>query len=80
MSFGIINKDLLKPSRIAVESENDLVVMHLGNTTVKLPYQTAFQLSQWLRVRAKESKRFVGDNSYHWSLMGVLKDLAQTKG
>ena len=80
MSFGIINRNLLKPERIAVESENDLVVLHLGSTTVKLPYQAAFQLSQWLRVRAKEAKRFTGDTSQHWSLLGVLKDLAQTKG
>ncbi len=80
MGVAIISKNLLKPERMAVETEGELVVMHLGNTTVKLPYEAAFQLSQWLRVRGKEAKRFAGDDSHHWSLLGVLKDLARTKG
>lgn len=66
--------DLLKKELIAVSSENDLVVINLGNVTVKLPYETALLLSQWIRVRAKEAKRFVGDTSRHWSLVGTLHD------
>jgi hypothetical protein len=57
-----------------VESDADMVVMTLGNTSVKLPYDTALLLSQWLRVRAKESKRFAGDVSRHWSVIGTLHD------
>lgn len=66
--------DLLKRERIAVEAEGDLVVMYLGNVTVKLPYETALLLSQWLRLRAKECKSFVGDESRHWSVIGVMHD------
>lgn len=72
--------DLIKQERIAVESEADMVVMHLGNTTVKLPYETALLLSQWLRVRAKEAKRFAGDTSHHWSIVGTLHDANRGPG
>ncbi len=66
--------DLLKKERIAVSSENELVVIELGNVTVKLPYETALLLSQWIRVRAKEAKRRAGDESRHWSSIGILHD------
>jgi hypothetical protein len=71
---AIISKDILKQERIAVESEGDLVVIHLGNVEVKLPYETALLLSQWVRVRAKEAKRRAGDVSRHWSVIGSLHD------
>jgi hypothetical protein len=53
---SIVNRNLLKQQRMAVSSEGDLVVMTLGNVDVKMPYETALLLSQWLRVRAKEAK------------------------
>jgi len=70
---AIVSKNLLKQERIAVESEGDLVVVHLGNVTVKLPYETALTLSQWIRMRAKEAKRAAGDTKRHWSVLGVLE-------
>ena len=66
--------DLLKKERIAVESEGDIVHIHLGNVTVSLPYESALLLSQWVRVRAKEAKRRAGDVSRHWSVLGTLHD------
>ena len=77
---AIVNKNLLKQERIAVSSDGDLVVMQLGNVEVKLPYETALTLSQWLRVRAKEAKRRAGDTSRHWSLIGTLHDASVTRG
>lgn len=77
---AIVNKNLMQQHRIAVESEGDLVVMHLGNVEVKLPYETALLLSQWLRVRAKEAKRLAGDTSRHWNVIGTLRDANVTKG
>jgi hypothetical protein len=71
---AIVNRSLLKRERIAVASEGDLVKMTLGNVEVCLPYETALLLSQWLRVRAKESKRRAGDVSRHWSAVGTLHD------
>jgi len=71
---AIVSRDLLKQHRIAVSSEGDLVAMQLGNVQVKLPYETALLLSQWLRVRAKEAKRRAGDVSRHWSVIGSMHD------
>jgi len=71
---SINRTDLLQKQRIAVSSEGDLVVMDLGNVQVKLSYETALLLSQWLRVRAKEAKQRAGDQSRHWSCVGVLHD------
>jgi hypothetical protein len=77
---AIVNRDLLKRQRIAVSSEGDLVVMQLGNVTLKMPYEDALQLSQWIRVRAKEAKRRAGDTSRHWSVIGTLHDANVTRG
>jgi hypothetical protein len=74
---AVVNRNLLQRERIAVESENDLVVIHLGNVTAKIPYETAFLLSQWIRMRAKEAKRFAGDTSRHWSAIGTLHDASR---
>ena len=77
---AIVTKDVLKRERIAVESEGDLVVIHLGNVTVKVPYETGLLLSQWIRLRAKEAKRRAGDRSRHWSVIGTLHDANVTRG
>lgn len=66
--------DILKKERIAVESEGDIVHIHLGNVKVSLQYESALLLSQWIRVRAKEAKRRAGDVSRHWSVLGTLHD------
>ena len=77
---AIVRNDLLKQERIAVSSEGDLVVMSLGNVEVKLPYETALLLSQWLRVRAKEAKHRAGDVSRHWSAIGTMHDAQRGPG
>jgi hypothetical protein len=77
---SIVNRNLLKQQRMAVSSEGDLVVMTLGNVDVKMPYETALLLSQWLRVRAKEAKRTAGDVSRHWSVIGSMHDAQHGPG
>lgn len=71
--------DLLQRTRMAVAAEGDTVVLTIGNTDLRMPYETALQLSQWLRVRAKEAKRTAGDNSRHWSVVGILHDANETQ-
>jgi len=66
---------LLSKQRIAVAIEGDLVKLSIGNTDIRMPYETALQLSQWLRVRAKQAKRTAGDVSRHWSVIGLLEGL-----
>ena len=69
-----VNKDILKKTKIRIESEGELVVVNIGNSVFKLHYEDALLLSQWLRVRAKDAKRVAGDNSRHWSVIGTLHD------
>lgn len=64
--------DLLKPQRIDVRTEGTLVVLQIGNAEMKMPYETAIQLSTWLRVRGKEAKRIAGDTSRKWTVIGNL--------
>jgi hypothetical protein len=71
----VVNSPLLSRQRIAVGTEGELVTLTIGNATIKMPYETAIQLSQWLRVRGKEAKRQAGDMSRHWSVIAVLDGL-----
>jgi hypothetical protein len=64
--------DILQKQRIEVKAEGTLVVLKIGNAEMKMPYETAIQLSTWLRVRGKEAKLCAGDNSTHWSVVGNL--------
>jgi hypothetical protein len=70
-----VNSPLLSRQRISVDSVGDHVLLTIGNSTIKMPYETAIQLSQWLRIRGKEAKKRCGDMSRHWSVIGVLDGL-----
>lgn len=73
--MGAVNSPLLSRQRISVEADGEMVALTIGNATVRMPYETAIQLSQWLRVRGKEAKRTAGDFSRHWSAVAVLDGL-----
>lgn len=64
--------DLLKRQKVAVSTEGQLVVLKIGNSEMKMDYETAIQISTWLRVRGKEAKRIAGDDRRHWSVIGSL--------
>ena len=49
-----------------VKLEGRLVAIKIGPHTMRLHFENALQLSQWLRIRAKESQRTAGDTR-HWS-------------
>jgi hypothetical protein len=67
--------DLLKKQRVEVRTEGELVVLAVGNAELKMDYETAIQVSTWLRVRGKEAKRNAGDVSRHWTVIGRLDDV-----
>lgn len=71
----MINSPLLSRQRIAVEARGDMVRLSIGNADIDMPYETAIQLSQWLRVRGKEAKRAAGDMSRHWSAVAIIDGL-----
>ena len=71
----IVKPSLLTPQHLEVTAENDLVVITVGNSTMKMRYEDALKISQWIRLRAKQAKAFVGDHSRHWSGLAHLEDL-----
>ena len=73
-------RPLMKRDRISVAAEGADVVVKFGTTEVVLPYETALDLSNWMRVRAKEAKAFTGDDSRKFNVIGVLRDGEQTRG
>lgn len=66
---------LMSKMQVQVGAEGDLVTLQIGNVSMKMSYEAALQLSQWLRVRAKQAKRAAGDQSRHWSAIAVLDGL-----
>lgn len=73
----ITKPPLITRQNIEVRSEGELIAIVIGNSTLRLHYEEALTLSQWIRVRAKESKRRAGDLSRHWSAVAVLDDLPE---
>lgn len=65
---------MFTPHFIAVRSDGEFVVACFGNVQVKTPYEDALLISHWLYVRAREAKRFAGDRSYSWHVIGTLHD------
>lgn len=77
---AIVSKNILRSTSCAVDTEGELVVIKLGNVTLKLGYEDGLKLSQWIRVRSKQAKARAGDVSRHWSAIGILSDANQTRG
>lgn len=69
--------DLLTRQRLAVRTKGELVELQIGDSTITFEYETAIQLSQWLRLRGKEAKHNAGDRSRHWSAIGLLEGITQ---
>ena len=66
---------LLNKQQVSVSTEGQVVVLKIGNTEIKMEYETAIQLSTWLRIKGKEAKRFAGDDSRKWSVIGNLESV-----
>jgi hypothetical protein len=62
-----VNRDLLKQEQISVRQDGSVVVITIGTSEASIPHESALQISQWLRQRAKESQMRAGDLTRHWS-------------
>lgn len=60
-------RDVLKKHEIEVKSDGGTVVITAGSAMATMPYEAALQISQWIRLKAKESKTRAGDTTRHWS-------------
>lgn len=65
---------LLQKQRVEVSSVGDTVRLTIGNAHIDMPYETALQLAQWLRVQGRRSKARVGDTRRQYSVLGILED------
>lgn len=74
---AIVKPPLMKPTEIAVESKGENVLLIVGNSTLTMHYEDALKISQWIRMRAKQSKRNAGDTSRHWSGLAMLDGLVE---
>lgn len=74
---AIVKPPVLERQQVRVESVGEHVLVHIGNSTLTLHYESALQISQWIRVRAKEAKRLAGDMSRHWHAIAVLDDASK---
>lgn len=66
---------MLNKQQVQVGTEGQLVTLKIGNTEIKMEYETAIQLSTWLRVKGKEAKRMAGDDSRKWTIIGKLENV-----
>jgi hypothetical protein len=68
--------NFLTKQRLSVDTDGgEQVILRIGDSEVRMGYECAIQLSQWLRVRGKEAKRRAGDMSRHWSAIALLEHL-----
>lgn len=72
---AIIRESMLPIQRVDVRAEGENVVLTIGNSEIRMQYEDALKISQFIRVRAKEAKRKCGDVSRHWSALAVLDGL-----
>ena len=64
-------RDIVRHEQIEVNSEGGMVSLTAGTALMSLPHEAAQQISQWIRVRAKESQTRAGDTERHWSKIVV---------
>lgn len=67
-----VKRPVMNLEHLEIGADGDLVSLTVGNSTMKFHYEDALKISQWLRMRAKQAKRSVGDESRHWSALAVL--------
>ncbi len=67
--------DLMTKQQLAVTVDGENVAIQIGSSTLKIHYEDALQLSQWIRLRAKQAKNACGDRSRHWSAIAYLDGL-----
>lgn len=62
------------PIKVIITSAGEHVIFRMGSTGWTLHYETALQLSSWMRSAAKHAKRFAGDLNRITRAIGTLHD------
>lgn len=61
----------LKPTRMRADDKQDMVVIRMGDMKPMVPYQTAFEIAQAVRVGCKEAARFDRASAKFWREMAM---------
>lgn len=77
---GRLDRTLLKKEDIEVKSEGATVVLIAGTTQAAMPHEAAIRISQWIRLKAKESQMRAGDTTRHWSEIKRAHELQHGPG
>jgi hypothetical protein len=64
-----VDRNMLKLHEIEVKSEGGTVVLIAGTAQAAMPHEAAIRISQWIRLKAKESQMRAGDTTRHWSVI-----------
>lgn len=67
-----VARERLKVAEVGARCDGAMVAVKFGATEAKMPAPAALKISQWIRLRAKESKRRAGDLARHWSEVSTL--------
>lgn len=66
---------LLRATSIEVRQHGELVEIQVGSQVMRMGYEDALKLSQWIRLRAKQAKQFAGDTKRDWSVVAAIDPL-----
>jgi len=60
-----------------VSDVHDIGRLTIANNNMDMSYETALQVSGWLRMHAKRAKHNAGDFSRKWRVLGILDGLKE---
>ena len=66
---------LTTTSPIKVSDIGAEVELQIGSQSIRMSYENALQLSAWLRLHAKNAKRFAGDTSRRWHAIADIANI-----
>lgn len=73
----VVKPRVFTDTTVRVSDEGELVTLAVGHDGITMHYEDAIRISQMLRLHAKRAKRRAGDQSRHWSAVGIVTDLSQ---
>ncbi len=66
---GVLNR-----TTFSTAVEGSIVILQLGNVPIRMDYNTALQMSQFLRVAGRKAKQNAGDFSRDINIVANLTD------
>ena len=68
---------VLTKQRIHVTSEQDQVLLMVGNLTVHMPYAVSFKIAQGIRLASKDAMRYAKEDVANWVKYSIDEDIPE---